>query len=283
MTEVIEFHELANRFPLMSGKPFADLVDSIRPPGRQNEVIWTYDGKILDGRNRYRACVELGIEPYTTEFEGSLDEAKRFVIDQNNRRRHMGQVAKRAQIEAEIMDNPTRSNRAIAASVGVNDTTVGDVRARAGIPQPARSAFTIPPEALARHTREDGAVNYTGLSAELGVHRTTVMRHITGNTSHPVVEPGIRSPVSNRIRNTIAVPAERSGETAGEKARRLFLYLASGDLDLCNKIMCDLDLDSVESVDHLSELLAASKLMSAAWEKISARLSRRIQERSDAR
>jgi site-specific DNA-methyltransferase (adenine-specific) len=36
----------------------------------QREPITICDGMILDGRNRYRACVELGIEPRTRQYDG---------------------------------------------------------------------------------------------------------------------------------------------------------------------------------------------------------------------
>ena len=42
-------------------------------------------GKILDGRNRYRACTELGIEPRTIEYDG--DDPMLYVIAANAKRR----------------------------------------------------------------------------------------------------------------------------------------------------------------------------------------------------
>ena len=46
-------------------------------------------GTIRDGRNRYRACVELGVEPEVEEFTGSSAEAIEYVWAKNRRRRHL--------------------------------------------------------------------------------------------------------------------------------------------------------------------------------------------------
>lgn len=48
--------------------------------------IWFYEGAILDGWNRERACKELGIEPVYDEFIGTDMEAIGFVMRTNNRR-----------------------------------------------------------------------------------------------------------------------------------------------------------------------------------------------------
>jgi len=48
--------------------------------------IWFYEGAILDGWNRERACKELGIEPVYAEFVGTDTEAIEFVMRTNNRR-----------------------------------------------------------------------------------------------------------------------------------------------------------------------------------------------------
>lgn len=55
---VCEFHPLANLFPLVEGEHFESLVQDIREHGVR-EPITMLDGLVLDGRNRYRALIEL--------------------------------------------------------------------------------------------------------------------------------------------------------------------------------------------------------------------------------
>jgi N6-adenosine-specific RNA methylase IME4 len=56
-------HEAANSFPMMDAKRFAELVVDIEKNGL-NEPITLCDGKVLDGRNRAKACAQLGIDPF---------------------------------------------------------------------------------------------------------------------------------------------------------------------------------------------------------------------------
>jgi hypothetical protein len=48
----LEFHPLAN----MSDEEVNDLGDDMLEHG-QREPIWLYEGMVLDGRNRYNACL----------------------------------------------------------------------------------------------------------------------------------------------------------------------------------------------------------------------------------
>lgn len=86
ITNKHDFHSLANIFPLLEADAFDQLVADIKAHGLR-EPIWLYEGKILDGRNRYRACVKARIEPSFRDYGGNDPLA--FVISLNLKRRHL--------------------------------------------------------------------------------------------------------------------------------------------------------------------------------------------------
>ncbi|MGO4811118.1 S-adenosylmethionine-binding protein [Cupriavidus sp. 2MCAB6] len=82
----IRLHPLCTLFPRMSGADFDALKADIAQHGVRQPIVM-HDGLILDGGNRYRACMELGMEPRFEEFEG--DGIVAFVLSANLHRRHM--------------------------------------------------------------------------------------------------------------------------------------------------------------------------------------------------
>ena len=83
----MQFHPLAELFPLLEGKEFSDLVADITANGLR-EAIWTLDGQILDGRNRYQACLKAKVEPIFRAWKGTGSPLD-FVISMNLMRRHL--------------------------------------------------------------------------------------------------------------------------------------------------------------------------------------------------
>jgi ParB-like chromosome segregation protein Spo0J len=82
--------EYEKMLPKMSEEEFIELKESIKAEGQHYSIIVNEDLEILDGHHRYRACIELGIEPdfEVRKFEDKLLE-KKFVIEANLRRRHL--------------------------------------------------------------------------------------------------------------------------------------------------------------------------------------------------
>jgi ParB-like chromosome segregation protein Spo0J len=93
-----EFHTLASLFPLLEGADFDELVADIRENGLHEPIV-VFEGRVLDGRNRLRACEAAGIEPTFTVYTG--DDPVAYVISLNLRRRHLDE-SQRAMVAAKL-------------------------------------------------------------------------------------------------------------------------------------------------------------------------------------
>lgn len=85
------FHPIADIFPMMNATEL-DVLKADIAASEQREPIWLHpDGSILDGRNRYLACLDLGLKPVTRTYDGPLDTPSlvQFVVSLNLKRRHL--------------------------------------------------------------------------------------------------------------------------------------------------------------------------------------------------
>ena len=84
---------------MMSETEAANLREDIQRNGLL-EAIWTYQNQIVDGRNRYNACLATGVEPRFREWNGSGSLVS-FVVSLNLHRRHLSE-SQRAMVAAKL-------------------------------------------------------------------------------------------------------------------------------------------------------------------------------------
>jgi hypothetical protein len=106
-SRTLPFHPVADCFPLIDGGELDELVADIRANGLQQAIV-LFEGQILDGRNRYRACREAQIEPAFSEYHGT--DPVGFVISLNLRRRHLD-TGQRAMVAAKLATLPRGANQ----------------------------------------------------------------------------------------------------------------------------------------------------------------------------
>lgn len=95
-------HPAAELFPLMDDEQFKGLLDDIRENGLGSRGVLTEDGQILDGRNRYKACQQLGIPMEWSQLESDSNvDPWKYVISRNLHRRHLT-TSQRAMIAARM-------------------------------------------------------------------------------------------------------------------------------------------------------------------------------------
>ena len=121
----MQYHNLANLFPMMTENERAALVDDMRQNGYdQTAPVVVYEGKILDGRNRWEASKKLGIDAPTIDYDG--DDPLGYVIRHNLTRRHLNE-SQRAVVAGRVA-NMTRADGATKTNI-----TLGRIDASANL------------------------------------------------------------------------------------------------------------------------------------------------------
>jgi ParB-like chromosome segregation protein Spo0J len=151
------FHPAAEMIPPMSDEEYADLLADIREHGQRQKIVVDAEGRVLDGRHRLRACVELGIEPHIEPYLGG-DSPVEFVCSLNLRRRHLTQ-SQLAAIAVDLEEEIAREARERAADRRARKSSGGDsARATSG-----QAAANLPP----RTATQKEALSSRGKAARL--------------------------------------------------------------------------------------------------------------------
>jgi hypothetical protein len=108
---IMEYHELSTVFSSFEDtEEFVQLVKSIREDGL-NHPILLWQGKIVDGRHRHKACLEAGVEPQYEYIPDSmsLSQVMDRVVAENILRRHLT-TGQRAMIAAALANMTVGGN-----------------------------------------------------------------------------------------------------------------------------------------------------------------------------
>ena len=126
-------HPATAIMPNMTDSEYADLKADMSVHG-QRETIKTWEGQIVDGRQRYRACMELGITPRFDALKKVEGTVEQLVLSLNYHRRHLT-TSQKAMIAATTATTTVGANQ---ASTG--ETTQGE----------AAKACKVSPDSLQR-------------------------------------------------------------------------------------------------------------------------------------
>lgn len=94
------WHDYANLFPMLDAAGQDALRADVQQHGVREPVI-QFEGRILDGRNRYMAARDLGLDFPVAEFDGTAAEALAYVLSTNLHRRHLTE-SQRAAVAAKL-------------------------------------------------------------------------------------------------------------------------------------------------------------------------------------
>jgi hypothetical protein len=219
--DVLAVHPAAELFPLMSEAELRELADDIKKHGLC-EPVAIYAHEVIDGRNRLDALALLGRQ--ICDAHGHLNpgigfnvgdewgqknpfDPYAYVVSKNLQRRHLTAKDKRDVIAKLLAANPEKSNRQIAAAVGVDHKTVAAERAegeaRGEIPhvetttdtkgrmQPAHKAAKPEPEPAPRVSPEDVAEVLTEAIEAMQATWREVAAHIAAD-NRPMLKEAVK-------------------------------------------------------------------------------------------
>jgi len=241
MNNGLQVHEAASIFPMMPDDDYSELVDDIRKHGLRDKIR-LLDGKIIDGRNRYRACSDAGVEP---QFESiSTDDPAAYVVSVNLHRRQLT-PSQRSMVAArvrEFYDNAAKERQRASG---------GDQKAKAVVEK-----LPQPDTGKAR----DQAGKAAGVSGKMVDYATKVLKQAapeiiaavdTGKmavktaaivASEPVeTQREIAASTPNRIykagKNGVATVKEELQEpTPEQRAKSKAIFLANEAIDALKRI-----------------------------------------------
>lgn len=141
-----EAHDAAKLFPLDEGN-IPKLANDIRRHGLR-VPIELFDGKIIDGRRRFRACMRAGVNPEFRTVE--LDDPVAYVLSLNILRRHLTvpEIAVIREQAYAYLDRKKREPGCKPGALGRAEETLGKIKVNATTARVAKAVVEAVPAAV---------------------------------------------------------------------------------------------------------------------------------------
>ena len=119
-----EIHPYADMFPMLPDDDLDALAADISANGQRHPILLTFDGVLVDGRNRLEACKRAGVPP---KFRTIDADPVAVIIAENMQRRDLtqGQKAHLA-VQAQLLDSNNQA--AVALIAGVSRPYISQAR-----------------------------------------------------------------------------------------------------------------------------------------------------------
>lgn len=204
--EQLKFHPVSEIFPSMPPAEFDALVADITANGLR-EPIHVMGNSVVDGRHRYRACLQAGVEPQFVVVPDDTD-LNALVISLNLRRRHLDE-SQRAMVAARLANLPVGSNQHAQICAPSQDSAAEMLNVSRRTVQHARAVLEHGAPELA--TAVDSGV--IAVSSAAALSRLTVDAQQAVLSRTPQEIRAIAQDVGNRI---------QSAGVVGQSAVRIF-------------------------------------------------------------
>lgn len=241
-----QFHPLANIFPLIDGQSYKDLMADVLKHGVR-EPVWLYEGQILDGRNRYRAAVAMGVDCPVQEYTGQ--DATAFVVSLNLHRRHLNEAQRgmvAAKLETLKQGRPNKDANLHDCSVSRSDAAeMLNVSART-VAAASKIQDEAPPEVV--HAVEAG---------EVSINLATQFQALPDEVKHEALESiAQQEPAKEVMREAVkkAHVAHNSGDNEW--------YTPAKHIELARAVMGGIDTDPASS-EIANRTVKAEKIFTA--------------------
>ena len=236
----LEFHPVANLFPLMSQIELRELTADIKAHGLL-EPIWLHsDGRIVDGRNRYKACPADMLR--TRTYEGAEDDLISFVVSLNLKRRHLTDSQRAAlAVPLEAIYAEQAKERQRQAGKQRAKSAARDDSGRLG--EPTQLGPTL--DQAGKGKREPKAAERAAKDLHVGKSSVAKAKNLAKN------EPDLFEQVTTGKKNLTKADREareRSKEREREEAKQQVIEFETDDMIIRRCSVVDLSVDAA-SID----------------------------------